>query len=391
LQPEIFLKKSSKLLNIKQLLSKGIKLYLLLPAFLLFSQAFAAEESTQKAPEDKGFNAGEMIVEHITDNHEWHIMKVGDHAISIPLPVILWYNGKLDVFCSSRFEHGKASFEGYKLDPEGPHKGKIVRVKEGSMETDESAALPLDLSITRTVAALFVSIILLCVVFISIARRYTNHRNEAPKGLQSIMEPIILFVRDDIAIPSLGPVKYVKYMPYLLTLFFFIFFNNLLGLIPIFPGGSNVTGNIAITMVIALFTFIITTFSGNKAYWKHIVNAPGVPWWLKIPVPLMPIVEVIGVFTKPFVLMVRLFANITAGHIIMLGFISLIFIFGKIHTGLGYGVSIVSVAFAIFMNLLELLVAFIQAFVFTLLSALYFGMATEDHGHEHDIIHEKTH
>jgi len=161
-----------------------------------------------------------------------------------------------------------------------------------------------------------------------------------------------------------------------------------MGLIPFFPGGANLTGNIAVTMVLALFTFVITTFSGNRAYWMHIVNAPGVPWWLKIPVPLMPLVELIGVFTKPFVLMVRLFANITAGHIIMLGFISLIFIFGNISAGLGYGVSVISIAFAIFMTLLEMLVAFIQAFVFTLLSALYFGMATEDHGHA---AHEAKH
>jgi F-type H+-transporting ATPase subunit a len=168
-------------------------------------------------------------------------------------------------------------------------------------------------------------------------------------------------------------------MPFLLTVFFFIFFNNLLGLIPIFPGGANVTGNIAVTMVLALFTFVITTFSGNKAYWKHVINAPGVPWWLKFPVPLMPIVEIMGLFTKPFVLMVRLFANISAGHIIILGFMSLIFIFGNITPAAGFGASVISVAFGIFMSLLELLVAFIQAFVFTLLSALYFGMATEEH------------
>ena len=162
---------------------------------------------------------------------------------------------------------------------------------------------------------------------------------------------------------------------------FFIFLNNLLGLIPIFPGGANVTGNIAVTLVMAVFTFILTSFSGNKHYWVDIVNTPGVPWWLKLPVPLMPIVEVIGIITKPFVLMVRLFANITAGHIIALGFISLIFIFGAMHAALGYGVSIVSVAFMIFMNLLELLVAFIQAYVFTLLSALYFGLATAEPEH----------
>jgi F-type H+-transporting ATPase subunit a len=174
-------------------------------------------------------------------------------------------------------------------------------------------------------------------------------------------------------------------MPFLLSLFFFIFFNNLLGLIPFFPGGANLTGNIAITMILALFTFIITSFSGTKNYWIHMFNTPGVPWWLKIPIPLMPIVEIIGVFTKPFVLMVRLFANILAGHIIVLGFMSLIFIFGSINIFIGYGVSIVSVGFSIFMGLLELLVAFLQAYVFTLLSALYFGMANvSEHEHEHE-------
>jgi F-type H+-transporting ATPase subunit a len=215
------------------------------------------------------------------------------------------------------------------------------------------------------------------------ARKYKKRADHAPKGLQSLLEPLILFVRDDIAKASIGEKKYERFMPYLLTIFFFIFFMNLLGLVPFFPGGANVTGNIAVTMVLALFTFIITTFSAKKSYWVHIVNTPGVPWWLKIPLPLMPIVETIGVFTKPFVLMVRLFANIMAGHIIALGFMSLIFIFGAISAEFGYGVSIVSVFFSIFMALIELLVAFIQAYVFTLLSALYFGMAIEDHHEEH--------
>jgi F-type H+-transporting ATPase subunit a len=221
--------------------------------------------------------------------------------------------------------------------------------------------------------------LLICVIFISIANSYKKRKGKAPKGLQSFLEPLILFIRDDVAKASIGEKKYEKYMPYLLTLFFFIFFNNLFGLVPFFPGGANLTGNIAVTMVMALFTFVITTFSGNKNYWVHVFNTPGVPWWLKFPVPLMPLVEVMGVFTKPFVLMVRLFANITAGHIIVLGFMSLIFIFGAMAPAIGYGVSVVSVAFSVFMLLLELLVAFIQAYVFTLLSALYFGMATEEH------------
>jgi F-type H+-transporting ATPase subunit a len=217
-------------------------------------------------------------------------------------------------------------------------------------------------------------------VFISVARAYKKTEGHAPKGFQSFIEPIILFVRDDIAKASIGK-DYEKYTPYLLTIFFFILLNNLLGLIPIFPGGANVTGNIGVTGVMAFFTFVITTINGNKNYWVHIFNTPGVPWWLKLPVPLMPFVELMGVFTKPFVLMVRLFANITAGHIIILSFISLIFIFGQMSVGLGYGVSIVSIGFSIFMNFVELLVAFIQAYVFTLLSALYFGMATEEAHH----------
>jgi F-type H+-transporting ATPase subunit a len=186
---------------------------------------------------------------------------------------------------------------------------------------------------------------------------------------------LILFIRDDVAKSSIGEKRYERYLPYLLTIFFFIFFNNLLGIVPLFPGGANVTGNIAVTGVMAACTLIITSFTGTRHYWIDIVNTPGVPWWLKLPIPLMPIVEIIGIITKPFVLMVRLFANMTAGHIIILGFISIIIIFGQISTALGIGVGVPTVIFMVFMDLLELLVAFIQAYVFTLLSALYFGLA----------------
>jgi F-type H+-transporting ATPase subunit a len=378
-----------KLLITKRIQKYSFFIFLIFFSLANLSGSFAGKgEAVESHAKEAGFKPGEMIVEHIIDNHEWHIMEIGETAISIPLPVILWYEGKLDVFISSRLHHGTQSYKGYKLETEGENKGKIVRALGDTLETDTTAALPLDFSITKNVLALFISVILLCVIFISVAKSYARRENEAPKGLQSWLEPVILFVRDDIAIPSIGKEKYQKYMPYLLTLFFFILINNLMGLFPFFPGGANLTGNIAVTLVLALFTFIITTVSGNKDYWTHIINAPGVPWWLKIPLPLMPIVEIIGVFTKPFVLMVRLFANMTAGHIIMLGFISLIFIFGEMSAGLGYGVSIVSVTFAIFMNMLELLVAFIQAFVFTLLSSLYFGMASAEHVHEnHETVH----
>jgi len=226
------------------------------------------------------------------------------------------------------------------------------------------------------------SLVLLFWILLSVGKAYRKNPTKAPSGLQSFIEPVVLFIRDDVARPSIGE-KYERYMPFLLTLFFFILVNNLLGLIPIPPGGANLTGNIAVTLVLALFTFVITTFSGNRNYWVHIINTPGVPVWLKMPLPIIPIVEVIGVFTKPFVLMVRLFANITAGHIISLGFISLIYIFSEMSSGLAYGVSIVSILFNIFMFFLELLVAFIQAFVFTFLSSIYFGMAIEEHHKEH--------
>lgn len=329
---------------------------------------------------EKAFDAGEMIIDHIVDAHEWHILTYNDFHLSIPLPVILLDEGKLVSFCACHFHHGHETYRGYKLMTEGENKGKIVKVSEDGT-VDASAELPMDFSISKNVVSLFISLLLLCFIFISIANRYKKYPDKAPKGLQSLLEPLILFVRDDIAIPGLGKKNYTRFMPFLLTVFFFIFFNNLLGLIPIFPGGANLTGNIAITMVLALFTFVITTFIGNKNYWMHIFNAPGVPWWLKFPVPLMPIVEFLGVLTKPFVLMVRLFANITAGHIILLGFMSLIFIFGNMNIFAGYGVSVFSIAFGVFMSMLELLVAFIQAYVFALLSSIYFGMAMEEHHH----------
>ncbi len=330
------------------------------------------------------FNAGDMIIEHIIDAHEWHILSYGDFHLAIPLPIIVYHDGKIHAFMSSKFHHGRDHFKGFGIAHLGDERGNVVRVLQDRFLDDKviihdvSQELLLDFSITKNVAALFMNLIFMTWLFIYIAQMYRKREGEAPKGVQSFLEPLILFVRDDIAKPSIGEKRYMKYMPYLLTLFFFIFFNNLFGLIPFFPGGVNVTGNITVTMMLALFTFVITTINANKNYWVHIINTPGVPWWLKFPVPLMPVVELIGVVIKPFVLMVRLFANITAGHIIVLGFICLIFIFGQVNAALGFGVSIVSVVFAIFMNFLELLVAFIQAYVFTLLSALYFGMATEE-------------
>lgn len=324
------------------------------------------------------FAPGEFMLEHILDSHEWHIITIGTHHISIPLPVILYSRiSGWHVFLSSKFHHGEASYKNFRLATEGPNKGKIVE------KTEAGEILPLDLSITKIVFSIFLSCVLLLWIFISIARRYQKYPYSAPKGLQSALEPFILFIRDDVARSTIREDRYEKYLPYLLTLFFFIWFNNMLGLIPIFPGGANVTGNIAVTGVMALFTFVITTISGNKHYWQEIYNAPGVPWWLKFPIPLMPLIELLGLIIKPVVLMVRLFANIVAGHLIALAFVSLIFIFAEFHPLLGYAISPLSAAFSIFMGLLELLVALIQAYVFTLLSSIYFGLATAEPHESH--------
>lgn len=362
------------------------------PAFLCTLLLFFSSIWSFNLQAEEEFNPGEYIMGHITDDYGWHITTINDHHISIPLPVMLFDNGEFIAFSSSKFHHGHQAYKGYALGFTEDTDGSIVKLGGNYTEYTgeiDFATMPtidhvckFDISITKNVCALLISIILLCWIFLSVAKRYKEGPLKAPKGMQSLLEPLILFIRDDVVIPSIGEDKYQKYFPYLLTLFFFILVNNLMGLIPIFPGGANLTGNIAVTGLLAIITFFITNISGSKHYWKDIFNSPGVPWWLKFPIPLMPLVEFIGVFTKPFVLMIRLFANITAGHIIVLGFLALIFIFGTISPALGYVVSPVSIFFYIFMGLLELLVAFIQAFVFTLLSAIYIGMAIEEPHHE---------
>ena len=322
------------------------------------------------------FNPGEFIFDHIGDSYEWHILTYKNFHLSIPLPVIVYSKTKgLNIFLFSKFHHGHSEYKGFKYELTGENRGKVVEILD-----DGSSILPaLDLSFSKNALAILLSLILILWVFLTAAKGYRERPDKAPTGVQNLVEPFILFVRDEIAIPSIGPKKYEKFLPYLLTIFFFIWINNMMGLIPIFPGGANVTGNIAVTMILALFTFTITSINGNKNYWLHIINPPGVPWWLKIPLPLIPIIEIVGMLIKPIVLMIRLFANITAGHIIALGFFSLIFIFGEMNVAIGYGVSLLTIAFTIFMTMIELLVALIQAFVFTLLSSLYFSMATEEH------------
>lgn len=348
-------------------------LLILMVSSSLLKASGQTAENDPSAPEK--FNTGKLIFDHIKDGYEWHIAKIGHAHISIPLPVILYSERSgFHVFMSGNFHHGTEAYNGFVIAKEGKFEGKVVELL-----ADGSELKPWDFSITKNVTSLLISVAFILSVFLSIAKRYGEDYARAPRGIQSLLEPVILFIRDDIARPSLGNANYARFLPFLLTIFFFIFFNNLLGLVPFFPGGANLTGNISVTLVLALFTFTITTINGTKDYWMHIINAPGIPWWLKLPFPLMPIVEILGVFTKPFVLTIRLFANITAGHIVALAFYCLIFIFAEFSSAASVGVSIISVGFTIFMSILELLVAFIQAYVFTLLSAIYFSMALEKH------------
>ena len=353
------------------------KLIVLIAATLLSFQFLWAED-------EASFNPGSMIIGHVTDAHSWHIFDYfkddEEHAVAVPLPVILINNGHVDMFMSSRFHHGHSDYKGYRLIGGGAEKEEVICVDANGNPT---GLKPIDISITKTPAAIIIAVILLLIIVFVAKSGYKKRPNQAPKGLQSLVEMLVVFVRDSIAKPMIGDSKYQKYLPYLLTLFFFIFFCNILGLIPFFPAGANITGNIAVTATLALITFLITNISGNKHYWIDIFNTPGVPAWLKI-FPLMPLVELVGVFTKPIVLMIRLFANMTAGHIVILGFIVIIFIMSNLFgSGVGAGVSVVSVLFSVFISLLECLVAYIQAFVFTMLTALYIGMAVTEPAHEH--------
>ena len=350
-----------------------VKAFLILAiALILGNSSFAQEHEKQEK-----FNAGDFVIEEVLDAYWWHIATYKGHELAIPLPVIVkskvrnqWF-----FFWSNKLYHGK-QYKGFFINHHSPNKGKIVE-----LDSQGNLVRPLDLSITKNVVAIWISMIILFGVFIPIGKRYKQGALQPPKGLQALVEPIILFIRDDVARASIGDEKYEKYMPFLLSVFFFIFINNLLGLLPFFPGGANVTGNLAVTGVMAFFTFMITTISGTKHYWKHIFWSPEVPWWLKAPLPLMPFIELTGIFIKPTVLMIRLFANILGGHIVRITFVALIFIFAMFGIVAALGISVVSVLFIVFLTFLELLVAFIQAYVFTFLSAIYFGMAVEQGHH----------
>ena len=343
------------------------------------------ESGHSEAAQEEEFNATEYILEHVSDTHDWHILTKKDgHHVAVPLPVILYSkHSGLHAFSSKKIAHGHKhlGFEmGHGTVQMENKDGKLVEksLKGKIVEMDEhgelvEAGLPLDFSITKNVFMMMLSVIILLWVFLSLARSYKKMGISEPKGLSGFIEPVIVFIEEDVAIPNIGEEKYARFMPYLLTVFFFILLNNLMGLIPFFPFGANVTGNIAVTMVLAVITFLITQFSGNKGHWQHVFNTPGVPKPLLI---IMIPVEIIGLFTKPFALMIRLFANITAGHIIVLSLISMIFIFKSVF------VAAPSLVMVIFMDFIELLVAFLQAYIFTLLSALFIGMAMPEHHHD---------
>jgi F-type H+-transporting ATPase subunit a len=324
--------------------------------------------------EEKGenkFDANEVIFGHVMDAHEFHFLswKGNDgqeHHATIPLPVLLYSPQKgFSAFMSSKFHHGHDAYDGYRLQG-----NEIVPV-------DPNVTV-YDFSLTRNVVQMFIALAVLVLLMTSIAKRYKEGQGvtSAPKGWQNAVEPVITFIRDEVAKPNIGH-KYKRYMPLLLTIFFFILINNIFGLV---PGAANVTGNIAFTAVLGVISFLVIAFSGNKHYWSHIFWPP-VPHGIKV---IMIPVEILSIFTKPFALIIRLFANMLAGHIIIICLVSLIFIFGSMSKGIGWAFSPISIAFAVFIYLIEVLVAFIQAFIFTNLTAVFIGQSVDEGHHEHD-------
>ena len=328
----------------------------------------AALVSVPSRAEDLDMN--EYLFGHVGDSYEWHITTVNGHPVSIALPVIVhskttgWH-----VFSSKHLEEG--AYEGLYISSSGKYSGKIVERGPSGEEVR-----PLDISITKNVAGLMFNSALLVLLVLLTARWYRKHdaREEAPKGLVGVMEMMVTMVEDDIIKECIGK-EYKRYSPYLLTAFFFIFINHLMGIVPFFPGGANITGNIAVTFVLAMCTFLAVNLFGNKHYYKDIFW-PDVPMFLKV-IPLMPLIEIIGIFTKPFSLMIRLFANILAGHVMLLGVVAVVFLTAKLGVGMNAGLSTISVLFGVFLDVLELLVAFLQAYVFTMLSAVFIGLSRQ--------------
>lgn len=338
---------------------------------LTSTSAFAKSDSSDS---DKPFDAKELIFHHIKDSYGFHV--AGD--FSVPLPIILWTEKGLVTFLSSEFHHdseGKVIVEKEGMRFVNVHE-KVYQLNEGEMavtldseEHPTNAARPLDFSITKNVFSMLLSVLVMILIFIASARSYRKSDTNMPRGIGRFMEPIVVFIRDEVAIPNIGEKHYERYMPFLLTLFFFIWLNNIFGLIPFFPFSANLSGNIAFTATLAVFTFVLTLFSSKAYYWKHMLWMPGLPIPMKL---FLAPIEILGMFIKPMALLIRLFANITAGHVIVLSLISLIFILDSVW------VSPASVIFTVFISVIEVLVVAIQAYIFTMLSALYFGQALEE-------------
>lgn len=348
-------------------------LTILLSMMMLFHGNAAMAASHGQS--NDGVDVKKIIFEHVKDSYEWHIATIGGTHVSIPLPMIVYSERTgWEVFSSAVF-HEQDEYKGFHISGTGDYEGKLV---EYDAMGNEKRPL-FDISITKTVLSVFLNSILLVVIVLCTARWYRKRKpgDAAPGGFVGVMEMLITMVVDDLIKPNIGK-NYRRYTPYLLTAFFFIFLSNLMGLVPIFPGGANVTGNIAVTFVLAFCTFVAVNVFGNREYYKE-VFWPDVPTWLKLPLPLMPIIELFGVFVKPFALTIRLFANILAGHAVLLAFVSLIFITMAVNEYIGSAMTVVSVMFTVFMNFLELLVAFIQAFVFTMLSAVFIGLSQPEH------------
>jgi F-type H+-transporting ATPase subunit a len=377
---------------VKCLLVAVFSLFLMAFYTPVFAQQDGEKPIQQGAPKKEAFNAKEIIFGHVLDAHEFHFMDIKHedgtkHPVSIPLPVILYSPQRgLVVFMSSKFHHGEEAYKNYiiltdekikelKLDPKKYSAQQIVAVN-GNGELD-AAVTVYDISLTRNVVQMLLALIIFVWIMLKIAKQYKKGEGvtAAPKGVQGFFEPIIVFIRDDVAKPNLGH-QYLKYLPYLLTVFFFILINNVFGLI---PGTANVTGNIAFTIILGLISFAVILASSNKHYWGHIFNPPGMPLWVKFI--LVP-VEFVSVFVKPMALIIRLFANMVAGHIIIICLISLIFIFSAMNKFIGVAASPVAIGFTIFIYFIEILVAFLQAYIFTMLTAVFIGQAREG-SHDH--------
>ncbi len=363
-----------------------VMLFVVSPARVCAAESTQREEAVEEVvtaeevAEEERLDVVGLIFDHISDSYSWHIATYKGHHIEIPLLCIVRdEGGDWHLFSSSKISHGDF-YKGFYVAPEGSKwEGKLVAVG-----ADGEVYRPLDLSLTKNAAGLLINSFIMVAIFLGVAGWYRRRKGniyEVPRGFVGAVEMLVMSLEDDVIRPSVGK-DYKRYSPYLLTAFFFIFINNLMGLVPAFPGGANTTGNIAITLVMALATTFMVNVFGNKAYWKEILW-PDVPIWMKFPIPLMPVIEIFGIFSKPFALTVRLFANILAGHTVLLALACLVFISVSMGPAMNGVMTVFSVLLSVFMLVLEILVAYIQAYVFTMLSSVFIGLSRKEHHAAH--------